>query len=64
MFLDLAVSMHRIMQAYFVQVHLTKAILKKMSVGGNISDKKVNRREGIFYFFKEHFQIFCKCGSY
>ena len=34
-----------------------KAILKKMSVGGNISDKKVNRKEGNFYFFfKEHFQ--------
>ena len=28
-----------------------KAILKKMSVGGNISDKKVNRKEGNFYFF-------------
>ena len=28
-----------------------EAILKKMSVGGNISDKKVNRREGKFYFF-------------
>ena len=27
-----------------------------MSVGGNISDKKVNRKEGNFYFFKEHFQ--------
>ena len=40
-----------------------KAILKKLSVGGNISDKKVNRKEGKF-FFKEHFQIFCKCGSY
>ena len=25
-------------------------------VGGNISDKKVNRKEGNFYFFKEHFQ--------
>ena len=28
-----------------------EAILKKMSVGGNISDKKVNRKEGNFYFF-------------
>ena len=28
-----------------------------MSVGGNISDKKVNRKEGReFLFFKEHFQ--------
>ena len=35
-----------------------------MDVGGNISDKKVNRKEGNFYFFKEHFQIFCECGSY
>ena len=25
--------------------------LKKMSVGGNISDKKVKRKEGNFYFF-------------
>ena len=24
---------------------------KKMSVGGNISDKKVKRKEGNFYFF-------------
>ena len=30
---------------------MSKAILKKMSVGGNISDKKVNRKEGNFYFF-------------
>ena len=37
-----------------------EAILKKLSVGGNISDKKVNRKEGNFYFFKEHFQIFCE----
>ena len=28
-----------------------KAILKKLSVGGNISDKKVNRKEGNFNFF-------------
>ena len=28
-----------------------KAILKKMSIGGNISGKKVNRKEGNFYFF-------------
>ena len=42
----------------------SKAILKKMSVGGNISDKKVNRKEGkefffyfiFFIFFNEHFQ--------
>ena len=27
-----------------------------MLVGGNISDKRVNRKEGNFYFFKEHFQ--------
>ena len=33
-----------------------EAILKKLSVGGNISDKKVNRKEGKFYFFKGHFQ--------
>ena len=29
----------------------TKAILKKLSVGGNISGKKDNRKEGNFYFF-------------
>ena len=28
-----------------------KAILKKLSVGGNISGKKDNRKEGNFYFF-------------
>ena len=46
------------------RTQLHKAILKKMSVVGNISDKKVNRKEGNFNFFKEHFQIFCECGSY
>ena len=27
-----------------------------MTFGGNIIDKKVNRKEENFYFFKEHFQ--------
>ena len=27
-----------------------------MTVGGNISDKKVNRKEGNFYFFKDIFK--------
>ena len=29
--------------------NLNKAILKKMLVGGNISDKKVNRKEFLFF---------------
>ena len=33
------------------KIEFPEAILKKMSVGGNISDKKVNRKEGNFYFF-------------
>ena len=40
-----------------------KAILKKMSVGGNISGKKTTGRKGIFIFFKEHFQISCERSS-
>ena len=43
-------------QLTLIARNICKAILKKMSVGGNISDKKVNRKEGNFYFFKEHFQ--------
>ena len=32
-------------------VLIGKAILKKLSVGGNISEKKTAGREGIFIFF-------------
>ena len=38
-----------------------KAILKKLSVGGNTSGKKTVGREGIFIFFKEPFQILREC---
>ena len=35
----------------FVEMFKCKAILKKLSVGGNISGKKDNRKEGNFYLF-------------
>ena len=38
-------------QLTLIARNICKAILKKMSVGGNISDKKVNRKEGNVYFF-------------
>ena len=40
-----------------------EAILKKLSAGGNIREKKTTGRKGIFIFFKEHFQILCQRSS-
>ena len=38
--------------------------LKKCQLGVTSVIKKWTGRKGIFIFLKEHFQIFCECGSY